>query len=294
MSVKSITIPTSRRSVSAPSWQRLRTRLAAFPWWVLGVAAIAAAAVALILTRTSYNEAFSLIIAGLGITLSTTLISFGVALLIGLLTGLARISSNVVLKNIATFYIEVIRGVPMLVLIFFIALVGVPGAVNAFNALGMSLTELGFPVLAAPLLALQNNSISMELRAVIALSITYGAFQAEIFRAGIESIGRGQMEAARSQGLSYAQAMRYIILPQAVRNVLPALGNDFVSMLKDSSLVSVLAVRDVTQIARLFAGRSFQFQEAYTILAVIYLSMTLLLSFLVKYFERRMNANGRA
>lgn len=294
MSVKSISLPAAQSRNAALNRQRLRARLAAFPWWTLGIAAIALSAVVLIFTRPSFNEAFSLIVAGLGITLSTTLIAFGVALAIGLVTGLARISNNVFFKNAATFYVEVIRGVPMLVLIFFIALVGVPTSVNALNALGGRIQEMGFPMLAAPLLALQNNSISMELRAVVALSITYGAFQAEIFRAGIESIGRGQMEAARSQGMSYAQAMRYIILPQAVRNVLPALGNDFVSMLKDSSLVSVLAVRDVTQIARLYAGRSFQFQEAYTILAVIYLSMTLLLSFLIKYFEQRMNAHGRA
>jgi len=294
MSVESIPLRAAQRRSAALNRQRLRARLAAFPWWTLGIAAIALCAVVLIFTRPSFNEAFSLIIAGLGITLSTTLIAFGVAIAIGLVTGLARISSSVFFKNAATFYIEVIRGVPMLVLIFFIALVGVPASVNALNALGGRIQEMGFPMLAAPLLALQNNSISMELRAVVALSITYGAFQAEIFRAGIESIGRGQMEAARSQGMSYAQAMRFIILPQAVRNVLPALGNDFVSMLKDSSLVSVLAVRDVTQIARLYAGRSFQFQEAYTILAVIYLSMTLLLSFLIKYFERRMNAHGRA
>ena len=116
-----------------------------------------------------------------------------------------------------------------------------------------------------------NRAVSMSLRAVIALSITYGAYSAEIFRAGIQSVPVGQMEAARSQGLSYGQAMRHIILPQAVRNVLPAIGNDFIAMLKDSSLVSVLAVRDVTQIARLYAGHSFRFPEAYTTLSVMYL-----------------------
>ncbi|MDP3721040.1 MAG: amino acid ABC transporter permease, partial [Anaerolineaceae bacterium] len=116
---------------------------------------------------------------------------------------------------------------------------------------------------------------------------------AEIFRAGIQSIGRGQMEAARSQGMSYWQAMRYIILPQAIRNVLPALGNDFISMLKDSSLVSVLAVRDITQIAKLYAGRTFQYQESYITLAVLYLTMTILLSFLLKYIEKRIQKNER-
>ena len=128
-------------------------------------------------------------------------------------------------------------------------------------------------------------------RAIAALSVTYGAFLAEIFRAGIQSIGRGQMEAARSLGMSYGQAMRYVILPQAVRNVLPALGNDFVAMVKDSSLVSVLAVRDITQMARLHAGRSFRFRESYITLAVMYLTMTVALSLLVQFVERRLRKN---
>ncbi|MEX1071307.1 MAG: ABC transporter permease subunit, partial [Anaerolineales bacterium] len=105
--------------------------------------------------------------------------------------------------------------------------------------------------------------------------------------------GRGQMEAARSLGMSYGQAMRHVVLPQAIRNVLPALGNDFIAMVKDSSLVSVLAVRDITQVARLYAGRSFRFREAYTILAVLYLTMTLLLSFVVQMIERRLHAGRR-
>jgi len=101
------------------------------------------------------------------------------------------------------------------------------------------------------------------------------------------------MEAARAQGLNYWQAMRYVILPQAIRNVLPALGNDFVSMLKDSSLVSVLAVRDITQIAKLYAGRSFQYQETYITLAVLYLSMTIVLSGFVKLIENRYHHSDR-
>ncbi len=145
----------------------------------------------------------------------------------------------------------------MLVLIFFIALVGVPIVVDGLQLFGVWLVENGVVSIGSALSSFKNNTISMNFRAITALSITYGAFSAEIFRAGIQSIGKGQMEAARSQGMSYGQAMRFVILPQAIRNVLPALGNDFVSMLKDSSLVSVLAVRDITQIARLYAGRSF-------------------------------------
>ena len=131
----------------------------------------------------------------------------------------------------------------------------------------------------------------MNSRAIIALAVTYGAYLAEIFRAGIQSIARGQMEAARSLGMSYGQAMRYVILPQAIRNVLPALGNDFVAMVKDSSLVSVLAVRDITQVSRLYAGTTFRFREAYIILAVMYLTMTVVLSLLVQLLERRLRSH---
>ena len=132
---------------------------------------------------------------------------------------------------------------------------------------------------------------SLTTRAVIALAMIYGAFLAEIFRAGIESIAPGQMEAARSLGLNHVQAMRYIVLPQAIRNVLPALGNDFIAMLKDSSLVSVLGVRDLTQVARLTVSSNFRYTETYFILTFFYLVMTLVLSLLLQWLQRRMRTN---
>jgi polar amino acid transport system permease protein len=220
-------------------------------------------------------------------------VSYAISLVIGLVTGLGRVSKNIGSQNVATFYVELMRGIPMLVSIFFIALVLVPGAVDLLGILGAKLSELGLTGIGGFIASADNRAISMSLRAVIALSITYGAYSAEIFRAGIQSVPVGQMEAARSQGLSYGQAMRYIILPQAVRNVLPAIGNDFIAMLKDSSLVSVLAVRDVTQIARLYAGHSFRFPEAYTTLSVMYLTMTLMLSLVVKLIEKRISTNGQ-
>ncbi len=293
MAVKAQSESLPRVAVPADLRGRLRRRLETFPWWLAVMALLAILVVSSILNNENYRDAFNFIRAGLTITLTTTVSAFGIALVLGLVTGLLRISNSVVLRNAGTFYVEVIRGVPMMVLIFFIALVVVPGAIQGINALGHQLQTLGLTSLGNRLTALDPSVVSMNLRAVVALSITYGAFLAEIFRAGIQSIGRGQMEAARSQGMSYAQAMRYVILPQAVRNVLPALGNDFVSMLKDSSLVSILAVRDITQYARLYAGRSFQFQETYTILAVLYLVMTVLLSFVVKYLERRYGQHER-
>jgi len=182
----------------------------------------------------------------------------------------------------------------MLVLIFFIALVVIPGTVELISLIGEKFIEMGWTVIGEPLASINIRMVSMSFRAIVALSITYGAFSAEIYRAGIQSVHPGQTEAARSQGMSYGQSMRHVILPQAIRNVLPAIGNDFIAMLKDSSLVSLLAVRDVTHLARLYAGGSFRFTEAYTILAVLYLSMTIILSLVVKYIERRTSINGES
>ncbi|MBA4385599.1 MAG: amino acid ABC transporter, partial [Anaerolinea sp.] len=245
--------PPSRNSEEYREYLKIKLRAA--PWWLYAIIAIAILTFITIFTNIPFQKAFLFIKAGLSVTITTTLIAFIFALLLGLLTGLGRISDNTFFKNLSTLYVELIRGIPMLVLIFFIAFVGIPGVVNGIKALGVWLIQIGAPGIGGWLAAVKNE-VPMNTRAVIALSTTYGAFLAEIFRAGIQSIGRGQMEAARSQGMSYWQAMRYIILPQAIRNVLPALGNDFISMLKDSSLVSVLAVRDITQIAKLYAGRT--------------------------------------
>ena len=266
-------------------------RLNEFPWWLLSIFLIAIWVFFIILTNQNYNEAFNFIKAGLRITIQTALTAYGFALVFGLIAGLGRLSKNIFFNNLARLYVELIRGVPILVLIFFIALVGVPSVVDGLNALGEWLMTIGAKPLAAALTAFNNQNISMNARAIVALSVTYGAYLAEIFRAGIQSIEHGQMEAARSLGMSYAQAMRHIILPQAIRNVLPALGNDFVAMVKDSSLVSVLAVRDITQVSRLYAGSTFRFREAYVTLSVLYLTMTILLSLGVQLIERRLRAN---
>ncbi|MFL7812422.1 MAG: amino acid ABC transporter permease [Anaerolineales bacterium] len=268
-----------------------KRRLRDLPYWFFALILIAIFVFYVISSNENYNNAFVFIKAGLIITIKTTLIAFSIAILFGLLAGLGRISKSVVINNLARLYVELIRGIPILVLIFFIALVGVPVLVDSVNGFGLWLDSKGVGFLGSIFTALNNQNISMNSRAIIALAVTYGAYLAEIFRAGIQSISKGQMEAARSLGMSYGQAMRYVILPQAVRNVLPALGNDFVAMVKDSSLVSVLAVRDITQVARLYAGTTFRFREAYVTLAVMYLTMTVILSLLVQLLERRLRSH---
>jgi polar amino acid transport system permease protein len=272
--------------------ERRDERLARFPWWFVAMILIAVSTAFIIYFKGNYREAFGRIVIGLGVTIATSLVAYGIALVLGLLAGLGRISRNVVLNNLATLYVELVRGIPMLVLIFFIALVGVPLVVDGMNSLGVWLNTLGLTAVGAILTGLTNQAIAMNVRAIIALAVTYGAFLAEIFRAGIQSIGRGQMEAARSLGMSYGQAMRHVILPQAIRNVLPALGNDFVAMVKDSSLVSLLAVRDITQVARLYSGSTFRYREAYITLSVLYLTMTVALSLVVQFVERRLRKHA--
>jgi polar amino acid transport system permease protein len=143
------------------------------------------------------------------------------------------------------------------------------------------------PGLSENMASMSVRQIDFTLRVIMALSIGYSAFLAEIFRAGIQSIERGQTEAARSLGMSYWQSMRYVILPQAVRRVLPPLGNDFIAMLKDSSLVSVMGVADITYQGRVYAASTFKFFETYNVVGYLYLVMTIGLALLVRYMEKR-------
>jgi len=259
-----------------------------FPWWMVAIGLVILATFLLIQINPDFKDAFNIIRAGLGVTISTTIIAYCIAILVGLLVGLGRVSGSLFWRNMATIYVEIIRGIPLLVLIFFIALVLIHGLITLLNVLGAVFIDVGLQGIGEKLVVIESRSIPNNVRAIISLAITYGAFSAEIFRAGIQSINKGQMEAARSQGMSHWQAMRCVILPQAIRNVLPALGNDLISMLKDSSLVSILAVRDITQIARLYAGHSFKFAQAYSILCVLYLTLTLVLSLIMKMIERKL------
>ena len=279
------------RADFTPTEKSVGRRIIDLPWWFIGIIFIAFWAAFIIITTPNFQEAFNWIKAGIRVTIQTSLIAYLIAIIIGLFTGLGRLSNNVVINNLARLYVELVRGIPMLVLIFFIAFVGVPVVVELLNKIGEWALANGLTVIGEFLTVFDIQDFPMLVRAIIALSVTYGAFLAEIFRAGIQSIGKGQTEAARSLGMSNAQSMRHVILPQAIRNVLPALGNDFVAMVKDSSLVSVLAVRDITQIARLYGGSTFRYREAYTTLAVMYLTLTVLLSLVVQAVERRMRRN---
>jgi polar amino acid transport system permease protein len=262
------------------------------PWWALIIVAAGLFLLYMILADPNYRDTFNYLRAGIAMTLYITMLAFPIATVIGLVTGLMRTSKNVVLYTVSTIYVEVIRGIPLVVLILMVAFALVPLFVELTNALGnWGMAHFTGDFLYGFFQKLADYSIRyipMEIRAVIALAVGYGAFEAEIFRAGIQSISRGQMEAARSLGMSYFQAMRFIILPQAVRRVLPPLGNDFIAMLKDSSLATVLAVNELTQMTRLRRASTFRVMEAFNVAAFLYLSLTLVLSAAVRVLERRM------
>lgn len=266
-------------------------RLSRLPWWLILILLGGVILFYNISTDELYSVIFGRLIQGVGVSLFVAIVSYAAALVIGLIVALGRVSKNPIAYNLATLYVNVIRGVPILVQIFYVAFVIGPALIGLLNGLGNGLAG----VLGAEnfLATVTTQDISMLARVMIALAIAYGGFEAETFRAGIESIGRGQMEAARTLGMSYFQAMRHIILPQAFRRVLPPLGNDFISMVKDSSLVSVLGVRDITQEARLYAAASFRYPETYNTLAFLYLSITFTLSMGVKFLENRLSKGGK-
>ena len=230
-------------------------------WRVAFFGAIATIVYLAVSKPDPYLDIIKFVPDGILVTFEVTVLSILLALVIGLFTGLGRISKNPLINGIASLYVEVIRGIPLLVQLFYI-----------YFALGRIVQMPPLP------------------SAVFAMGICYGAYMGEIFRAGIQSIPMGQTEAARSLGMSNSQSMYHVILPQAFRTILPPVGNEFVALLKDSSLVSILAVADLLRRGREFAAESFTYFETYTIVALVYLIITLFLSKLISIMEERIGA----
>ena len=246
------------------------------PWWVVMLLIIGL--VIVIATRLSqgaeqfqvtverYWEVLVFVFDGLKLTLQVTAISFGISLVIGLIFGLMRVSKNPIFYSLSTLYVEVMRGLPLLVTVLYMGFVITPWLRNITNG---AIDLRGLPA------------------AILGIALCYGAYLAEVYRGGIQSIEHGQMEAARSLGMNYLEAMRYVILPQAIRRILPPLGNDFIAMLKDSSQIAVLAYPELLQMGRLYVSRTFRAFEGYNTVALLYLLMTLVLSLIVRIIERK-------
>ncbi|HCP81827.1 MAG TPA: amino acid ABC transporter [Octadecabacter sp.] len=249
-----------------------------FPYWLLIVLAVGGYLFWQVVADDLYSNVLRTLSKGIKITLFVTFVGFALAASIGLGLALMSMSRWVVVRQIARLYIEIVRGVPIIVLLLYVAFVLAPLLVAGFNWVieGLGLDPI------------RNRDFSMLWRAVIALTIGYSAFIAEVFRAGLQSVEKGQIEAAEALGLGKWHRFRHIVFPQAFRRILPPLGNDFIAMVKDSSLVSVLGVLDVTQAGKITAAGNFRYFETYNIVALIYLTMTIGLSLALRRLERHL------
>jgi His/Glu/Gln/Arg/opine family amino acid ABC transporter permease subunit len=251
-----------------------------FPWWLVILAVTGLWLLYEMLSDEVYASALAVLTKGLWVTLAVAVVAYLGACGIGLGIAMMGMSGHIVLRQIARLYIEVMRGVPIIVLLLYVAFVLVPGVIAGLNWL--TGTEV-----------LRTRDVPLLWRAVFALMLAYSAFLAEIFRAGLQAVDKGQIEAAQALGLNGWQRFRHVRFPQAFRLILPPLGNDFVAMVKDSSLVAVLGISDVAQLAKVTAAGNFRYFETYNVAAFLYLVMTIGLSLLLRRFEARMRSRGR-
>ena len=210
----------------------------------------------------------TMLLRALGQTLLLTLLSLLFAIVIGMIFGLMNVGHNRVFNMIGTVYVDAVRGVPLIVLAYFIFF-GIPAGIQGLGITGFRLR------------ALQAGTI--------ALSMNCGAYMAEIIRAGIESVDRGQMEAGRSLGLTYGASMRLIVIPQAVRTMIPSIINQFIITLKDTSILSVIGFPELTNVGKTIMGNTFKNLQTWAIVGVMYLVVITILSKVAKKVERRVN-----
>ena len=258
------------------------------PYWLIALALVSAAFLWLAIADGRYGLIFRTLAEGLWTTICVAVIAYALSASLGLLLALASRSRKVWLSQAARFYIEVMRGLPALVILLYVTFVGAPAAVNLYQWVfeGWIAKEW--------LPDLQIRDVSNTVRGIVALALAYSAFLAEVFRAGLQSVERAQIEAAQAIGLNRWLTFRLIVWPQALRRVLPVLGNDFIAMVKDSSLVSVLGVNDITQLGKLYASSSFLTVETYNVVAVLYLMLTVTLSLLLRRLEHHLKRHEGA
>lgn len=218
-----------------------------------------------------FSGAMPLLLEGLKLTVITSLVSILIGMVIGLLVCLMKMSKNVVLRAIAGVYIWIIRGTPMLVQAF-IVFFGVPQVVRMF------VSDFKFTALTA---------------GIITLSLNAGAYLAEIYRGGIMAVPKGQTEAARSLGLSQGQAMRKVVLPQAIKFSIPSLVNQFIITIKDTSILSTIGMAELFNKAKTYVGSTYTFFETYLVVAAMYLVIISILMIISNYIEKKLKYERR-
>ena len=205
------------------------------------------------------------LVSGMGVTIYISVISIIISMILGFIVAIPSLAKNKFLTYINIGYVEIVRAIPLLVLILWI--------------------YYGLPIMT-------GLSFSPFVSGIIALAISESAFQAEIFRAGINSIKKSQWEAGSSLGLTFYKRLRLVILPQAIKNILPALGNQFVYVLKMSSLVSIIGIADLTRKANELVVSTYRPLEIYTFLILEYLILILIVSFFVRKLEKKLEQDG--
>jgi len=242
--------------------------------WLILVTLLGAA-LFLIRVNPSYMlDHYNIILQGAGATLGVSLASITIATILALFGSIARLSSNSVAQGISGFYVSVIRGTPLLIQIYVIYL-GLP-------QIGKQIIQLGYPAIGKVFIM---DAIPAG---ILALSLNYGAYMTEIFRAGLLSIGYGQREAAIALGMTPLQVMRRIVLPQAIRIIIPDVGNQFIAMQKDSALVSVMGVWEITYLATRYAKKDSKYMEMFLVAAAAYWILTIISSWFQSRLEKRM------
>jgi polar amino acid transport system permease protein len=248
-------------------------------WWALFIVVILIILALVIFRPDPYREIIVFVWDGIVVTLYVTVASFILTLIVGLFGGLGRLSKNPLIFGISSLYVELVRGIPLLVQLIW-----------WYFAFPVVLQSIGKSLDIEALQRYNANPIAMS---ILGLTFCYGAYMSEIYRAGIQSIPKGQSEAAMSLGMNYLQAMRYVILPQAIRVILPPVGNEFIALLKDSSLVSAVAVADLTRRGREYMASSFIPIETWTMVALLYLVLTLFSARVASYIEKKVKVAER-
>jgi len=248
-------------------------------WWWLVLAVVGIVTALACIQPDPYWRIIRFVADGIVVTVGVTISAFLLTLVVGLFAALGRLSKNNLFRTITTIYVEVARGIPLLVQLLF-----------WYFAFPSIIHSIGRLIHFEPF---ENYLANAYLMAILGLAFCYAAYMSEIYRAGIQSIPKGQNEAARSLGMSKSQAMRYIILPQAIKTILPPVGNEFISLLKDSSLVSVVAVADMTRRGREFMAAYFIPVETWMMIALLYLVMTLIATRVVSWIERKTQTEER-
>lgn len=206
------------------------------------------------------------LLSGLWVTIEIAVISLILAVIFGIILGIFSISTSKILKGIATVYIYIVRGTPLMVQALFL-----------FFGVGQALNVRFDPVVAG----------------ILTLTVNATAYMAEIFRGGIQAVDHGQMEAARSLGLSYSKAMRKVILPQAVKIMIPSILNQFIVTLKDTSILTVISIRELTSAGQIIIARNFKSLEMYAIVACMYFIIITLLTLASRYIERKISYGNK-